>query len=106
MKERFDNSQSYTVKEFMDYVCSSLPNEKGVYRVETRADDYPTDAVRAHKLSSGDELYVGDMDNIVHVGDKFKGYPAIVAEVYYTPKKWWQFWKRRKQIGYSVRWIE
>lgn len=105
MKERFDNGQSYTVQEFIDHVCSAIPNEKGVYKVETRADDYPTDAVRVHKLSSGDEIYVGAADNIVHVGDKFKDYPAIVTEVYYAPKKWWQFWKRKKQIGYSVRWL-
>lgn len=42
--------------------------------------------------------------NPVTVGDKYKNYPAKVCEIFYTPKSWWQFWKRKQQIGYMVRW--
>lgn len=105
MKDDFGSNQTVTLEEFAEQVCAAVPKEKGIYKVELKAEDYPNGVFRARKLTSGDELYVGDEENIVKVGDKFKDYPAVISEVYYEPKKWWQFWKRKKQVGYRVRWL-
>lgn len=105
MKDDLGSNQSVTVQEFAEQVCAAVPKENKVYKVELRAEDYLTGVVHARELTSGDELYIGDKDNIVKVGDKFKDYTAVIAAVYYEPKKWWQFWKRKKQVGYRVRWL-
>ena len=75
-------------------------------KVELKAKEFSDRVVRAFKLTRGDEFYLGDKDNIVKVGDKFRDYPAVISGVEYTTKRWWQFWKRRKQKGYFVRWLE
>ena len=54
------------------------------------------------KAPSGTRILISDAENIVNVGDKYKDYPAIISEVFYSQKKWWQFWKRKQQLGYSV----
>ena len=82
----FDYNLSTDIKDFAEQVYDS------VYK-------------RGYKCTSGDELYIYDEENIVKVGDKFRDYPAVIAEVHYKPKKWWQFWKRKKQVGYRVRWL-
>lgn len=105
MKEHLDYNRSVTVQEFAEQVCDLTPKEKCIYKAELKVEDYPSDTIRTHKLTSGDEFYIGDKNNIVKPGDKFKSYPAVITEVYYEPKKWWQFWKRKKQIGYRVRWF-
>lgn len=63
------------------------------------------DVLKVCKFTSGDVIYVPDGDNIVKVGERYKNYHAIVSVVNYTQKKWWQFWKPKKQIGYFVRWF-
>ena len=59
--------------------------------------------VRAQPLESGDTFYIFSSEP-VKIGNKFKDYPATILNVFYNPKKWWQFWKRKKQIGYIVQW--
>lgn len=61
--------------------------------------------IRVHELTSGDVLYISNTGKEVKLGDEFMNYPAIVLEIHYEPKKWWQFWKPKKQIGYSVKLI-
>lgn len=87
---------------WLDTRYSELPFQFG--EIEVLDDD---GSVRCHKLSSGDVIYISDTDgyNTVKVGEKFKNYPAIVSEICYSSKRWWQFWKRKKQLGYFVRWL-
>lgn len=105
MKDDFNYNLSTSIKDFAEQVYASIPKETTFYKVKIKAEDYPTGAIRVYKCTSGDELYIDDKENIVKVGDKFRDYPAVIAEVYYEPKKWWQFWKRKKQVGYRVRWL-
>lgn len=60
---------------------------------------------RGMLLLQGDIFIVQDTTP-VKVGDKYKNYPATVIQVLHKPKKWWQFWKRKEQIGVKVRWGE
>ena len=55
-------------------------------------------------MSSGDTIFIVDKTK-VKIGDRYKNENAIVDKVYYKPKKWWQWFKKRKQIGYTVRWL-
>lgn len=66
---------------------------------------YPDGKIKTHKLDSGDVLYIPNTNKDVRVGDKFMDYSAVVIKICYAPKKWWQFWKTKKQIGCYVRWI-
>ena len=77
---------------------------KDIFKTEMKTSEYPNGTIRTRKLTLGDILYIADC-NTVKIGGKFKDYPAIINQIYYEPKKWWQFWKHKKQIGYSVRWL-
>lgn len=59
--------------------------------------------VRAVPLQAGDSIFIASSDP-VKVGDQYENYPAKINCIYYEPKKWWQFWKKKKQLGYSVIW--
>lgn len=100
-----NKGHTVTVQEFAEQICATIPKETCVYKAELKAEDYPTSVVRARKCTSGDVFYIVDKENIVKVGDKFKDCPAVIVEVCYAPRKWWQFWKRKKQVGYFVRWL-
>jgi hypothetical protein len=74
-----------------------------IYKVETKAEDYPNYA-RVVPLAKGDGFYlVGSCD--VKVGDKYENHPAIVSRIDYKPKKWWQFWKTKEMIGCQILWL-
>lgn len=74
-----------------------------IYKVVTKAEDYPN-YVRVVPLKKGNTFYlVGSRD--VKVGDKYESYPAIISRIYYKPKKWWQFWKKKEMIGCQILWI-
>lgn len=109
MKERFDGTLQIDVTKPIDPKCFDnlhidLPKEPGVYRVEMSANDYPNCTARVYKLTSGDVLFIPDT-NPVKLGDKYKNYPATISQIVFEPKKWWQFWKHKRQIGYQVRWL-
>ncbi len=74
-----------------------------IYKATFKAEDYPNDNIEIKPMQSGDTICISDT-NPVTVGDKYKNYPAKVCEIFYTPKSWWQFWKRKQQLGYMVRW--
>ena len=74
-----------------------------IYKVVTKPEDYPNGA-RVFALKKGDCIWFkGNHD--VKIGDKYKDHPAIVSQIDYKPKKWWQFWKKREMIGYQVMWV-
>ena len=78
-----------------------------MYKIVVKAEEYhgrlDDNLVRAVPLQTGDSIFIAS-SNPVNVGDQYKGYAAIIAEVYYEPKKWWEFWKKKKQLGYRVEW--
>ena len=37
------------------------------------------------------------------VGDFYEKYNAYIERIIYFPKKWWQFWKKKKVIGVVFR---
>ena len=74
-----------------------------IYKVITKAEDYPNGA-RVYALHKDDCIYFVGNHN-VKVGDKYKDHPAIVSRIDYKPKKWWQFWKKKEMVGYQVMWI-
>lgn len=63
-----------------------------------RLDDDNTDRDRVYKLQLGDIIYLSaDVLNAKH---GFK-----VVKMHYAPKKWWQFWKKKKLTGCEVMFI-
>ncbi len=73
------------------------------YKIVIKADDYPESADRVMPLGKGDSIFITSSEP-VHVGDTYKNYNALISEIFYTPKKWWQFWKKKEQLGYQVTW--
>lgn len=59
---------------------------------------------RLYAIQSGDEFVVQDPSPVT-IGDKYMDWPTKIVEVIYEPKKWWQFWKKKKQLGYIVLWV-
>ena len=39
------------------------------------------------------------------LGDKYKDFNAIISCVYYEPKQWWKFWKKKKIFGYEIMFL-
>jgi len=102
----FDSAKPTTCQDIIEKLNIDCPKKSGVvYKAEFKADEYPNGTIRVRELTSGDVIYVSNTGKDVKLGDKFMNYPAVVSEIYYEPKKWWQFWKPKKQIGYSVKWI-
>lgn len=94
------------IKDKFQKVKNMENNKKsGIYKAEFKADEYPNGTIRAYELTSGDVLYISNTGKDVKLGDKFMNYHAVVSEICYKPKKWWQFWKPKKQIGHFVKWI-
>lgn len=57
------------------------------------------------KVNKGDEIYIKNDGKSPKIGDQYEDYHAIVTKLDYTPKKWYQFWRSRKLIGYVVTWL-
>ena len=78
-----------------------------MYKAVIKAEDYNSqfddNLVRTVPLQTGDSIFIA-LENPVNVGDQYEDYDAIIAEVYYESKKWWEFWKKKKQLGYRVEW--
>lgn len=70
-----------------------------IYKAILKAEDYLNGNIEIKPMQSGDTIFISDT-NPVTVGDKYKNYPAKVYEIFYMPKSWWQFWKRKQQLGY------
>lgn len=64
----------------------------------------PNHAARCARLHTGDKFTVlYQQGENFKLGQKYQGFDNLIVErVIYAPKKWWQFWKRRKVIGYTV----
>lgn len=71
-------------------------------------NNYPNQTARCVRLRAGDQFTVSyQQGENFKPGQKYRDFDNfIVCRVIYTPKKWWQFWKRRKVIGYTVMCIK
>ena len=97
---------------------------KDVYKVEISAKDYPiscTDLtidfnkpIKTEKIignakvvliSSGDVVWMGYDGDTYKLRDKYKDFNAIISCVYYEPKPWWKFWKKKKIFGYEIMFL-
>lgn len=78
---------------------------RNIYKVVIKAEDYPYSQPKVITLQKGDTVFISDKYE-GKVGDKYKNYPAIVSHIYYTPRKWYQFWKKKEPFGIQVTWIE
>lgn len=58
---------------------------------------------RVRELHTGDSFIVKSTES-VKLGGQYKNYEAVVTKIYYEPKKWWQFWKKKKQTSFQVTW--
>lgn len=74
-----------------------------IYKIICKTENYPNPPL-VRELTSGDSIVIMDGDNIVCPGDRYKDYPAVISQVIYEPKKWWEFWKKKKQLGFVVAW--
>ena len=97
---------------------------KDVYKVEISAKDYPigcTDLTidfnkpinteeiignaKVALISSGDVVWMGYDGDTYKLGDKYKDFNAIISCVYYGPKPWWKFWRKKKIFGYEIMFL-
>lgn len=85
----------------LDDFKNSIQNNP--YKIVSKASDYPANISHAYPLQSGDTIVIQDVTP-VKVGDKYKNFHARVIQIFYKPKKWWQFWKKKEQLGYMVEW--
>ena len=53
------------------------------------------------KLQKGDSFFIASKER-VRIGDSYSVPCAIITEIFYEPRKWWQFWKKKKQLGFMV----
>lgn len=59
---------------------------------------------RVTPLHSGDVIFIKSKEPVA-IGDKYKNYPARVSKVFYKPRQWWQFFKKKEQIGFTLKWV-
>ena len=85
--------------------------DKEAPRVEFRkmvceADAYPN-YVHAVPLQQGDTVLMRATPNdpMYQVGDLYQmsGCRFEVERIYYEPRHWWQFWKKKRPLGYELR---
>ena len=56
-------------------------------------------------ISSGDVVWMGYDGDTYKLGDRYKDFNAIISCVYYEPKPWWKFWKKKKIFGYEIMFL-
>lgn len=85
--------------------------DKEVHRVEFRkmvfeADSYPN-YVQAVPLQQGETIWMRATSNdpAYRVGDLYQvgSCRFDVSQIYYEPRRWWQFWKKKRPLGYLLR---
>ena len=72
-----------------------------VYKCNILATDYPDALPPVKLLESGDEFFM-TCDRKYKMGDNYMNNKFVISDIYYQHHKWWQFWKRKKIIGYAV----
>lgn len=61
-----------------------------------------TFSVMGRQVNKGDTIYVKS-EVPVSIGQMMMNGITTVIEIAYAEKKWWQFWKPKKQLGYILK---
>lgn len=87
----------------------SQQDKRGLYKCVVNKDQFPNNKIKTYPLEKGDAIFLSGagMGEIYSVGHKIKKFDTegIVSKVYKEPKKWWQFWKKTKILGYKIEFI-
>ena len=68
-------------------------------KVELRGDAFTYDEAK--------DEFVCPMGITLPLRNSYGGARSRISKILYESKKWWQFWKKKKQIGYQVKqWTE
>lgn len=70
---------------------------KTLYKLKNNYE-YFDKSVRAIPLEKGDRIIIQSEEKVV-IGEKYKDYPMQVIDIYYSPKKWWQFLEKETVMG-------
>lgn len=71
--------------------------------ISTNSITEANDMVRARKIQAGDSFLVSYIGKTYHVGERYEDHDNLcIQKIWYSPRKWWQFWKKRKILGYTV----
>ena len=62
--------------------------------------------IKVHYLNKGDIFVIPADKNLnLKVGDKHPNCNAIVIQVIYLKRKWWQFWKKDEPLRYKLKYL-
>lgn len=104
LKNEIDYKNAENIfRNFIEQQCEDDSNQHEVYSLECRPEDYPN-ITSFKKLERGDVFVIRDNGEKYRAGDRVKDYPATVLRILYYPKKWWQFWKKKKPFAYIISW--
>ena len=76
--------------------------EINTYEIQV-AESTPSGYTKLRRLQKGDSFVIKSSDP-VKIGESYENPYAIITRIYYEPRKWWQFWKKKRQIGFQVTW--
>lgn len=63
--------------------------------------------VSARELKDGDSFIISYIDKTYQVGERYEGHDNLrVQKVWYSPRRWWQFWRKRDILGYTVEYTK
>ena len=72
-----------------------------IYKCEILATDYPDTPQSVKLLESGDKFFI-TCNRRYKIGDDYITDKFLISDICYYQHKWWQFWKKKKIIGYVV----
>lgn len=75
------------------------------YKITTKPEDYPNGPCRIIPFEDGDSIFVPFKGIGYKLGDRYLECgmtPCYVSKIYYDKHYWWQFWKKKKIIGYNI----
>ena len=90
-------------------------------KIYAKTEDYPKEFInyksvddvayamkmRVAEVGKGDRIYISFSGRVYKVGEKYDFWDgAIISKIYYEPRKWWQFWKQKRILGYIVDFLE
>lgn len=86
-----------SAEDLVFYVDDALTIDDIAYKMKTRICE----------VTKGDQIFISFSGRVYKLGEKHDFWDgAIISRIYYEPRKWWQFWKQKKILGYIVDFIE
>lgn len=103
MKAEDFDWDNFDKRQFMSFTFTEdeLMNEENQKMIQGLKDD----GVRVVPMEKGDSIILYSEEPI-KLGETYRDIKnAVVTKLFYTPKKWWQFWIKKKQIGFELTWV-